>query len=77
MRAFARAAWPALRSAILDGLRKSPDPIRTSDVAAWCNVSHLMNTEEVRECLDQLEMKGLVRFTRLGWEAASRWGGDS
>ncbi len=77
MKAFTRAAWPALRSAILDGLRKSPDPLPLSEVAAWCNISHLMDASEVGECLDQLEVKGLVRYTRLGWEAASRWGGDS
>ncbi len=73
--AFTRAAWPTLRLAILDGLRQSTHPIPTAEVAHWCNVSHLMEPQEVQECLDSLQAKGLVRYTRLGYEPAARWGG--
>ncbi len=76
-KAFVREAWPTLKRAILDGLRRSPHPIPPREIGGWCNVSHLMTPAEVQDCLDQLEAKGLVRYTRLGWEAAGRWGGGS
>ncbi len=69
-------ASPALKSVILDGLRRSPDPIPIDLIASHCGVSHLMTTDDVQDCMDQLVEKGLVRRTsHPAYEAANRWGG--
>ncbi len=61
MKAIYDVAWKALQGAILDGLRKSPEPIPASEVGAYCGVSHLLTPLELQECLNRLEEKGLIR----------------
>ncbi len=91
MKALYDVAWKVYDRAILDCLRRSPEPIHVSQIAVRAGVSHQIEYAEVMESLGRLEEAGSIRRTtvdecvepypmasfrcQLAYEAAGGWGG--
>lgn len=62
---FYEAAWQEIERAILTGLRLSPRPVPTVDIAERCHVSRLCTEEQLRDTLARLAGRGLIRRTTV------------